>query len=244
MQFKIVEEREVLNTMPPSKVVEFIEQNCQPVLREIATTKSATTWAGRKSPGTIQLLYRGIKNQDDSIFISTVRKNRNPKDTSDDFHQLFDNSFFKIFGWKPRSEGLFATGKMSDTKMYGLTFVIFPIGDFDFIYSEEISDLFVALENMAINNNFIEELNIKNKKELSRKWKSYGAILLSNKYKLIKEYPEIMDAFIKQNYTDKDFVKGIMSRHEIMINCDRYVAIEKEYYDDQGFSDLLFAGTK
>ena len=240
MKFKIVEERELLNAMPVSEIVKFIEQNCQPVLREIAATKGAY---GAKL-GEITLLYRGIKTAE-SMFIGTVRKNRKPKDTSDDFHQLFDDSFSTIFGWKPRSAGLFATGRYLDAKMYGITFVVFPIGDFNFIYSEEISDLFVALENMAINNNFIEELDIKNKKELSGKWKrSSGPHQNSSRYGMLKKYPEILDAFIKQNYTDENFQGGIMSRHEIMIKCDKYVAIEKEFYDDQKFSDFLFTGIK
>jgi hypothetical protein len=48
-----------------------------------------------------------------------------------------------LFGWKPRSEGVFATGALSDTTTYGkYSFIIFPKDGFKFLWSEDVNDFF------------------------------------------------------------------------------------------------------
>src|SRR5574343_1636353 len=54
-------------------------------------------------------MYRGYKkNLYD--YIKTRRKNRRPMDSKPIFQKMFDKYFFKKFGWKPRSEGVFVSG--------------------------------------------------------------------------------------------------------------------------------------
>jgi len=233
MQFKIIEDKQTMAQIPVTSMANFIKKNCQPVLREL------------NSQETPPLLYRGIKSND-PIFIGTVRKNRRPKDTGIEYHNLFNNSFFKLFGWKPRSEGLFVSGEVWSTKSYGDTYIIFPMGDFKFIYSPNVIDLYVELQNITNYDDFIYKLKIKNKAVLSKEWREgeFGYNSKQKRYGMIKKYPEIMNAFIKGEYTDKNFIEGILSRTEIMINCDKYVAIEKKFYNDQKFSDFLFSKPK
>ena len=73
------------------------------------------------------------------------RSDRRPLDSPKLLHDTLDKVLFKQFGWKPRSEGVFATkshGIASDFALKGTTYLFFPIGDFKFVYNTKWSDLF------------------------------------------------------------------------------------------------------
>lgn len=57
-------------------------------------------------------------------------------------HDKLDGLFYKKFGWKVRSEGVFCTGRKSETLMYGITYIIFPKGQFKFVWSPDVLDLY------------------------------------------------------------------------------------------------------
>lgn len=70
----------------------------------------------------------------------TVRKDRQPRDTSPIVHGLMDAYFQKKFGAKVRSEGLFATGRAGTASYYGKVYYVFPVGDFKFIWGKYNGD--------------------------------------------------------------------------------------------------------
>ena len=138
MQFKIVEAIKRYDTIPtkwqPPQIISFIRKNCKPFLQEV----KYNNWP----------MYRGTNSADAALmFIGTPRKNRKPSDMDIGDQQQFDRAFMKIFGWKPRSQGLFVTGSRSQTEYYGLAYQIFPIGKFKFIYSLEVDDLYEELDS-------------------------------------------------------------------------------------------------
>ena len=73
----------------------------------------------------------------------TPRKNREPLNTDKDTHKLLDNAFKKKFGWKVRSEGVFATAHFDQAEDYGDPYYFFPSNGFKMVYSSDINDLYM-----------------------------------------------------------------------------------------------------
>lgn len=119
--------------VPPDEQNEFLEtlltKNCKQYLNAIK--------------GTQKLLYRGTE-QVFKIAEITPRKNRNPKDMPLEYHKLLDKLFNTKFGWKPRSTGIFCSGR-HQAAVYGSVYSIWPIGKFKFIWSPKIHDLYLKI---------------------------------------------------------------------------------------------------
>lgn len=110
----------------------FIQDNCQPYL------KANPDWKTHK-------LYRGVMDQED-IFVRNIRVDRKPKDTPIEMHNLADR-YLQVSGLKAtRSNSIFCTGG-KEVYDYGLPYVIFPIGDFDFTWNPYIRDLTYAMDD-------------------------------------------------------------------------------------------------
>lgn len=119
---------EIVNA-PPEDIVKLIKRDCKPWLKQ----------AGKN------LVYRGTGNKE--IFVKKqVRTDRYPLATPDAFHDYIDNKM-KEKGFKARRKNsVFVTGDLSEAKRYGYgTYVIFPIGDFDFTWSPKIMDLYYEI---------------------------------------------------------------------------------------------------
>lgn len=74
-----------------------------------------------------------------------VRSDRVPKNTWDEASEVVDTYFLDKFGWRPRSEGLFVTGSYSRADQYGIVYLIFPIGQFNFLWSPNVPDLYYQM---------------------------------------------------------------------------------------------------
>lgn len=115
------------------EILEKIKKDCQPFLKDL-----------KKASPLDDLLYSGRKKSE-SAFKGTVRKNRNPKDTPLDVHNWLDNWFEENFGIKARSNSIITTGDSDVAKGYGNLYVIFPIGNYEIIWSPRINDLYTKL---------------------------------------------------------------------------------------------------
>lgn len=93
-------------------------------------------------------LYRATnRNIGSEVLYSkqTSRNNRRPVDTSRSTHFLADSLFKSEFGWKVRSEGVFTATYPIMTKGYGSNiYLVFPIGDFKYVWSEEATDFYIT----------------------------------------------------------------------------------------------------
>lgn len=82
-----------------------------------------------------------------------VRKNRSPKDSSQDHHKFFDEMFSKKFGVTLRSSSLFCTTNPEQASNYGSPFIIFPTGDnfaaFSSYSTADLYDNFFSTDNEA-----------------------------------------------------------------------------------------------
>jgi len=112
------------------------------------------------------------------------------------------------FGWKPRSTGVFCSGSLNTALFYGPVNSVWPIGNFKFLWSPKVSDLFSHLTDQV---NTTEHDG----------W-SYW---LDN--------PDGLKAIV-DTYTDKNLPKAIdgtatdMQSFEIMIGCKEYYMVLNE----------------
>jgi len=94
---------------------------------------------------TLPMLYRGSRIDTEDIEYVEPRKNRRSKDTNQGVSDEIDDKFESSHGIRPRSEGVFATFNSDVASHYGTRHLFFPIGDFKYIWSTKIDDLFEEL---------------------------------------------------------------------------------------------------
>ena len=148
-----------------------------------------------------------------------VRKNRVPLDTPLKVHKFIDRSFKKKFGWKPRSEGLFCFA--SDE--WSAAFLVFPIGNFKFVWSNKVDDLTVSLAKI-INAGPIQ---FKRKFEKETVTLQDGSEIPSEEHMdLIKDY---WNKNLLKTYKSTNFKKALemgKASYEISVKCDEAYLIK------------------
>ena len=113
-------QREVAEEWP--KWRDKIKADCKPYLNAV---KDLISWRGMYTAGEL-------------ILKKKPRTDRRPMDTMEHEHHEMDDSFNRIFGWRPRTQAIFVTGNIDQAASYGEMHMIFPRGKFRFIYSEKI----------------------------------------------------------------------------------------------------------
>lgn len=93
-------------------------------------------------------LWRGTYARGDADISKVIpRKNRQPKDMPGDLHEILDDYFYKKFGWRPRSEGVFCAAARSTAEGYGdRPFLIFPFDGYKYLWNKKVDDLYSKME--------------------------------------------------------------------------------------------------
>lgn len=109
-------------------------KDCKPFLKEI---KDAN-----------KLIYRGVKADffDYKKYKSHIKTGRYPMDTPGELHDLLNDLFRKKFKWAVR-DGVSVTGNEGTSWNYGTGYIFLPVGNYKFVWSSRISDLFSELED-------------------------------------------------------------------------------------------------
>jgi len=172
-----------------NKIWEAIEKDCKPFLKE-----------ARKGG---DFLWRGAEIGNDTIEKGTVRKDRRSRFIYKTLHEWLDKSLKELFGWKPRSEGLF-TGSHYITSRFGQPRMVFPIGKFNYIVldSKNIKLIYRYYDEFG----YVHELKEKAIKK---------AI-----YDIIKKYKtKGLSKYLKEN------------EYECIVNCKNYYSVHNKWYD-------------
>ena len=98
--------------------------------------------------------------------------------------------------------------------MCAVVYAVFPIGEYKYVWSPKISDLFLHAEDM--------KQIIKPKEE--RGTLSHGTVEISQ--------AAIESLYKHGEYTDKDLHRAITFGHEIMVNCAKAYAVVYDHYHD------------
>ncbi len=120
------------------QIVNFIKRDCSEFLEE---NKNNPLWRG-VTPQSISRFDFPIGDDGETFKIrGSVRSDRTPRDSDQWLHEVFDDFFLKKFGIRFRSNALFCVKDEDDVDSeYGKPFAIFPIGKFDYAYSDYIDD--------------------------------------------------------------------------------------------------------
>jgi len=179
------------------KFAHNIKKYCKPYLNQVGYT-----------PMTKDPLYRGIKfkSSGDQVFLTKkVRlNNRKPADSTKYLHNAMNDYFTKQLG-KPFRNAIFASGDRSEAAGFGQPYIIFPIGQFTYAWSDITDDLYSDAVRYGLNEGpykgDIEGIWEQN-------WESFAKDVLRT-YKT-----DLLD-------------DAIQSGHEIMIRCNSYYALKE-----------------
>lgn len=131
---------EVEENWSPEMLHDFIEEECQPYLREIDNEPLG------------KVLYRGIQRREEHDYlIVNPRQNRRPLGTDEAIHKKFVKAFRELGFEANRDNSLFCTGNQYEARQYGLVYAVFPIGKFSYTWSEDVEDLIIVSREMPKN---------------------------------------------------------------------------------------------
>ena len=189
---------EVSHFTNPAKAADIIISKCKPFLETINyNTLNETLYRGVHSNSR---QYMQVDKETGLRVVNGINPNRQPKDTDARIHKCINEAFVKKYG-VPFRNGTFTSGNLQQAHTYGnMVSVIFPIGDFKFLWSAEIDDLYIA---------------------------SLDVIDRFEAYSSAAKTPENITAELLDwaNYQDTDLVKGIQSGNEIMLYCDKCILL-------------------
>jgi hypothetical protein len=72
-------------------------------------------------------------------------------------HNKFDEEFANKFGWHARSEGVFTTTSRRTAATYGRAYIFFPTGHYEYIWSDEVDDLYTTVDGENLLNYDVED---------------------------------------------------------------------------------------
>lgn len=224
-------ETKLNNNSDIEDVVNFLNENCKPFMRDWTRLKGDE----RHPKG----LFRGIRG---NLFIvdKKQRKNRSPRDTPASTHELLDELFEKKFGIPLRSQSVFCIGSVNETEDYGdNVYLIIPVGNFEIYWSSEIGDLYADI----IDGGPYENIDDPDTWTWNDEWTDYLNELDPEYNDMDYEYEtwlekrteqwkdEAFDYYsdVVKKYKKGDLKNAISSGNEIMLVTNQYIGF---IYDD------------
>jgi hypothetical protein len=118
-----------------------IKKECQPFLKAVDY-----------QPFNKYAILRGLKNTNGELHVKKQVRlgDRKPKDTPHDLHEIINDYFTDKFG-EPFRNAMFVVGSDRIAGEYGQQYSIFPAGNFTFLWSDQITDLYeeLAIDEMS-----------------------------------------------------------------------------------------------
>lgn len=154
-------------------------------------------------------------NLETKVDVVDVRKDRKPRDTPQDVHDILDKWFTTKFNWPARSSGLFVTTSHDFASEYGSPCIIFPYGEVKGVTSKHSKDLTIDL---------MPDHGVNNLPGGADYWREQGLDPDDVPQDLQHEF--ILDFLGDQGYSYGPITQEQMARqNEIMLDCDTYLAI-------------------
>lgn len=203
MRYRELVAEDSFGGMLDSKVIteefKLIKRDCQPYLQQ------------NKSPIHQTPMFRGLgglgatPDSDAIVLKKQVRlKDRMSKDIRAEVHDVMNKWMTKKFG-EPFRNALFTHGFRQATTVYGQPYVIFPIGNFTFLYHSQISDIYSTFESFKWNHDPIQP----------------GESMIEFAEKFVDYISGVNLGTWKQD----SIKQAIESKHEIAIRCKEYYAV-------------------
>lgn len=178
------------------------------------------------------------------VITKVVRMDREPSATSKHYTEVVDRCLEPIAGFKPRTQAMFTVGSSSTASCYGNVWMVFPVGDYKYIHSKYIFDLYMDLfdrddfgvnkaevfnifEQIVIDTVPIDDLDEDSKDDLydamSAKSISHAFFVLDTT-KYWKPVLEKLMLYPGMFQTDA-LPEAIKRGNEIMFHCEKYHAL-------------------
>ena len=197
------------STIDPSIVKDIwskLTKDCMPFLKELKKSNSPRD----------KFLYRGFHGgMYSEIQRKKVRADRKPADTPENVSKYVDKEFKKKFGWNVRSEGAFATSSKERASGYGTSFIFFPIGQYKYAWSENVTDMYSHLGGRFLS--YTEDI-LSGKADENDPEKD----LVINDFK--DTVSKAVNSFQTNNMRD-----AMIAQSEIIFKCKEYLAVKTVY---------------
>jgi len=181
-----------------------ISQQCQPFIRQVGWDNCFELYRGIPGVGNYEFIEKRIRLD-----------NRTPKSMDPFLFDEINKYFTEIYG-QPFRNAMLTTGDKFHTRLFGETFMVFPKGDFKFLWNENVEDFNFALSN------FSSSETVKNKVE--------GSVWSSKNRDMINQW--FIDEFVKEiDWHTIDMKAAIDAKAEIMIRCKDYWGINARDHD-------------
>lgn len=225
--FEVVESNE-----DPALVARTILTSCKPFLEQSEFAKNGRT------------LKRGT-NSLHNVEVKTVRTDRKPRDSAPWQHGLYTEILRRAGAVANRHNSLFCTTNWMTAETFGSVHVIFPLGDFDYTYIENVKDVTETYPSIDLlpdyNKIAREEYEIAEREAAGKPGISYE--LASARHRINMNWynkPYVPNQWdweaIDRDITSKvvhDTNLPLAMDHgwELMIACDKYIQISNRYYN-------------
>lgn len=180
-----------------------IKRDCQPYLQQ------------NKSPIWLTPLFRGMDQTrvpDDDVFKKHVRlDNRQTSDIPDEISDAMNNWMTKEFG-EPFRNALFVSGNENMANNYGRIYLVFPIGNFTFLYHDKFKDIYSTFSSFRWTYGEKADRMVQGK-------------LLQTRKDFRKKFIEHIASVNNGNWKQDNLEGAINSKSEIMIRTKEYYAV-------------------
>jgi hypothetical protein len=233
-------------------ILEILWKKCNPFLKDLLKPN----WNG-------DFLYSGRGEHKDVIMINKVRMNRIPSDMEEELSDAFDSALYNRFGFYARSNAIFCTGDKKEAKRYGNVYMIFPVGKYKFVYSENIKDLYTETSSMGDLNSEgygdghweyhsfdtdIEDIPYNDRDDVEEYVQDdyydmvYDKKVADYRNELEYEWSDYIDREtynIIDSYSNDSIINAIGSENEyyIALNYNKYFRTLQSYYIKFGYSE-------
>lgn len=216
-----------------------LESECSKFINELKESKSDIIWRG-STRGPEESSFDMIGNKDSIIELRKVRKNRRPRDIDFDIQELFDFYARKHFNIGLRSSGVFTTKSYLDSTEYGIPFIFFPIGNYEYYWNPNIRDLYSRFEDLPIANYFISRRDDYLRDVFHEEWlelnddpgksaKDMDDWYDEKSREVIEEFEDYVDDIVREYKSNKSSSLGEVANQEILFICDEYYLINPAY---------------
>lgn len=161
------------------------------------------------------LISAGLDSHKLQVSKFTVRNDRKPLNTRAIIHRAADIVLHQMFGWKPRSQGVFCSGSSELAEVYGEPSIIFPAGDFKYVWFKNAEDFFIEVSGKILER--FDALGIDFPK-------GYDPDTISDNVITI-----VKNEIIKAGATDKNIEKVLADyeANEISVECPYFYCINE-----------------
>lgn len=199
-------------SMGDNELKDMLQHDCEFFLKE--SRKQGFLVRGMRRMGRAK--WMALPHPRDPEFTSVpywenyTRQDRSPADTSQSTHKLLDEWFDSNFGIKARSQALFCMGSsdrgVKATDQYGDPYIIMPVGNFKYVWSPNVADLYGEVAGIA--------------------W-DYDPDDPDNQE--VDPYVQLDKFMSSRGYRTTGLSEAVRGRTEIMVGCRKYYAFELEW---------------